>query len=137
MDSSHLDATENLHNIMIYQSMSGDATIVHSTFTAKGGSITAQQGDMIYVTNTTCTVELTNVKLALANDILLNVSGNSSSRGCGTQGSNGGDCNFIATNQILEGKIRVDGISSSDMSMAENTQLTGSINEGKTPVQSN
>ena len=128
MNSSHLDENESVHNIMIYQSMSGDAAIGHSTFTAKNGSITALQGDMIYVTNTTCTVELTNVALTLATDTLLNVSGNTSSRGWGTQGSNGGDCTFVATNQVMNGKIRVDDISKLDLTMKEKTQFTGSIN---------
>ncbi len=129
MDGSHLDDSENLHNIMIYQSMSGDAAIGHSTFSATGGTITAKQGDMIYVTNTTCSITLNNVKLMLANDMLLNVTGNSSSKGWGTQGSNGGDCNFDVVNQTLEGKIRVDDISSLNMSLGENSTFTGSINE--------
>ena len=128
MSSSNLDENDSIHNIMIYQSMSGDAAIGHSTFTAKNGSITAYQGDMIYVTNTTCTVELTNVALTLATDTLLNVSGNTSSRGWGTQGSNGGDCTFIATNQVMSGKIRVDDISKLDLTLQEGTQFKGSIN---------
>lgn len=128
MNSSNLDENDSVHNIMIYQSMSGDAAIGHSTFTAKNGSITANQGDMLYVTNTTCTVELTNVALTLATDTLLNVSGNTSSRGWGTQGSNGGDCTFIATNQVMNGKIRVDHISTLDMTLQQGTQFTGSIN---------
>lgn len=128
MGSSNLDENDSVHNIMIYQSMSGDAAIGHSTFTAKNGSITANQGDMIYITNTTCTVELTNVALTLATDTLLNVSGNTSSRGWGTQGSNGGDCTFIATNQAMNGKIRVDDISILDLTLQQGTQFTGSIN---------
>ena len=128
MSSSNLDENDSVHNIMIYQSMSGDAAIGHSTFTARNGSITAKQGDMIYITNTTCTVELTNVALTLATDTLLNVSGNTSSRGWGTPGSNGGDCTFIATNQVMNGKIRVDDISALDMTLQQGTQFTGAVN---------
>ena len=83
---------------------------------------------MIYITNTTCTVELTNVALTLATDTLLNVSGNTSSRGWVTQGSNGGDCTFIATDQVMSGKIRVDNISTLDITLQQGTQFTGSIN---------
>ena len=132
MDSSHLDESENIHNIMIYQSMSGDATVGHSTFTAQGGSITAKQGDMIYVTNTTCTVDLTGVELHLATDVLLNVAGNTSSRGWGTQGSNGGACTFVATNQTMSGKIKVDAISSLDCTLQQGTNFIGAINDENT-----
>lgn len=121
------DATENVHNIMLYQSMSGDAEVGHSSFTATGGSIVAKAGDMFYVTNTTCTVSLTNVALTLANDTLLNVAGNSSSRGWGTAGANGGTCTFTATNQTMSGNIVVDKISSLDLSLAEGSVFTGSI----------
>lgn len=129
MDSTHLDTADNVQNIMIYQSMSGDAEIGHSTFTAEGGSIVAKQGDMIYVTNTTCTINLSKVQLQLANDILLKVAGNESSRGWGTPGSNGGKATLNANEQILEGKIIVDDISTLDMNLQNGTSFTGTINE--------
>ena len=122
------DATENVHNIMLYQSMSGDAEVGHSSFTATGGSIVAKAGDMFYVTNTTCTISLTNVALTLANDTLLNVAGNSSSRGWGTAGANGGTCTLTASNQTMSGNIVVDEISSLDLSLAEGSVFTGAIN---------
>ena len=122
------DANENVHNIMLYQSMSGDAEIGHSSFSATGGSILANAGDMFYVTNTTCTISLTNVSLTLANDTLLTVSGNSSSRGWGTIGANGGACTFTADNQILSGNVIVDSISSLDLALADGTVFTGAIN---------
>lgn len=122
------DANENVQNIMLYQSMSGDAEVGHSSFTATGGSITANAGDMFYVTNTTCTVSLTNVALKLANDTLLRVSGNSSSRGWGTAGANGGVCTFTAGKQTLAGNIVVDSISSLDFQLADGSVFTGTIN---------
>ena len=122
------DANENVHNIMLYQSMSGDAEVGHSSFTATGGSILANAGDMFYVTNTTSTISLTNVALTLANENLLTVSGNSSSRGWGTAGANGGICTFLATQQTLNGIITVDSISSLDFQLADGSIFTGSIN---------
>ena len=122
------DATENVHNIMLYQSMSGDAEVGHSSFTATGGSILANAGDMFYVTNTTCTISLSNVALTLANENLLTVSGNSSSRGWGTAGANGGTCTFTASQQTLNGIITVDSISSLDIQLADGSIFTGSIN---------
>lgn len=122
------DAAENVQNIMIYQSMSGDAEVGHSSFTATGGSILANAGDMFYVTNTTCTISLTDVTLTLANGTLLNVSGNTSSRGWGTAGANGGSCTFIASSQTLTGNVVVDSISSLDFQMSDSSVFTGAIN---------
>jgi hypothetical protein len=122
------DANENVHNIMLYQSMSGDAEVGHSSFTAAGGSILANAGDMFYVTNTTCTISLSRVALTLFNDTLLNVAGNSSSRGWGTAGANGGICTLFASNQVLSGNILVDAISSLDFQLADGSAFTGSIN---------
>lgn len=130
MDGSHLNTqSDNIQNIMIYQSMSGDAEIGHSTFTAEDGQITAQQGDLFYVTNTTCTIDLARVKLELANDILLKVAGNESTRGWGTPGSNGGKCTLKASQQVLEGKVIVDDISTLDINLENESLFTGSINE--------
>lgn len=126
------DANENVHNIMLYQSMSGDAEVGHSSFTATGGSILASAGDMFYVTNTTSTISLTNVALTLANENLLTVSGNSSSRGWGTAGANGGICTFLVSQQTLKGIITVDSISSLDFQLADGSVFTGSINSSGT-----
>ena len=122
------DANENIHNIMLYQSMSGDAEVGQSSFTATGGSILANAGDMFYVTNTTCAITLSNVALTLANDTLLNVCGNSNSRGWGTAGANGGTCVFTVTGQTMNGNILVDEISSLDFSMLSGSVFTGAIN---------
>ncbi len=123
------DETENLHTIMIYQSMSGDAQEGEADFTVSGGSITAQKGDLFYSTNTSSTVNLENVALTLANDTLLRVAGNDGSRGWGTAGSNGADMKLYATDQKLTGKIIVDEISSLTLSLSEESSFEGSINE--------
>ena len=122
------DSDENIHCIMIYQSMSGDADLGEASFFAEGGSITAKTGDMFYITNTDCTISLNNVALTLANDTFLRVEGNSSSRGWGTQGANGGDVVLDAKAQKIEGNIIVDSISSLDFSMTEASSFTGAIN---------
>ena len=59
------DSDENIHCIMIYQSMSGDADVGEATFSAEGGSITAKTGDMFYITNTDCEITLKDVALHL------------------------------------------------------------------------
>lgn len=124
----HGDENENLHTIMIYQSMSGDADEGEGTLTVNGGSITGRNGDLIYTTNTTSVLNLNNVALTLSNDVLLRVTGNDSSRGWGTAGSNGADMSLFATNQILNGNIIVDEISSLALTMSEKSSFEGSIN---------
>lgn len=119
--------SESVHNVMIYQSMSGDADTGTSTFTMTNGDLTANQGDMIYVTNTSCTIELTNVTLDLYTDVLLNIVGNNSNN-WGTEGSNGGQCVFTVINQILTDKIIVDEISSLDLRLTNGSSFTGTIN---------
>ena len=121
------DSDENIHTIMIYQSMSGDADIGEAYFTAEGGSITGLSGDMFYVTNTDCTISLKDVSFTLANDTFLRVEGNSSSRGWGTEGANGGDVILTAEDQTIEGNILVDSISGLDMTMTNST-FSGAIN---------
>lgn len=124
----HGDENENLHTIMIYQSMSGDADEGEGTLTVNGGSITGRNGDLIYTTNTTSVLNLNNVALTLSNDVLLRVTGNDSSRGWGTAGSNGADMSLFATNQILNGNIIVDEISSLALTISEKSSFEGSIN---------
>lgn len=125
------DETENLHTIMIYQSMSGDAQEGEAGFTVSGGSITGQNGDLFYSTNTSSTVNLENVALTLANDTLLRIAGNDGSRGWGTAGSNGADMKLYTTDQKLTGKIIVDEISSLTLSLSEESSFEGSINEAQ------
>ena len=136
------DADENIHNVMIYQSMSGDAEVGSSSFSMTGGSLTALSGDMIYVTNTDCDISLSGVELTLANDKLLTIEGNSSSRGWGTAGANGANVNFTADAQVLTGDITVDTISTLNMAMTGGTAFTGTINvveneAGGTAVEDN
>lgn len=122
------DSDENIHCIMIYQSMSGDADVGKATFSAEGGSITAKTGDMFYITNTDCEITLKDVAFTLANDVFLRVEGNSSSRGWGTEGANGGDVTLTADSQEFTGNILVDEISSLALTMKNGTSYEGAIN---------
>lgn len=122
------DGSENLHNIMLYQSMSGDASEGTSSFQMTGGSITANSGDMFYVTNTDAVISLSDVALTLANNNLLTVAGNSSSRGWGTAGANGAQVAFTAADMTLEGDITVDTISTLQFKLASGAVFNGSLN---------
>ena len=121
---------ENVHNVMIYQSMSGDADVGTSKFSMTGGSLTSQNGDMFYVTNTHSIIDLSGVTLK-NNDksaYLMNICGNSASHGWGSAGSNGAQVEFTADAQTLSGDIIVDAISSLDMTLKGNSAFNGSVN---------
>lgn len=132
MTGATQDSEENIHCVMIYQSMSGDAALGDATFTMNGGSLTSKNGDLFYVTNTNCDITLSDVALTLANDNLLTVAGNSSSRGWGTEGSNGGNVNFTADSQTMEGNITCDSISTLNLTMKNATNFKGTINKSGT-----
>lgn len=119
---------ENLHGVMLYQSMSGDAEAGESHFQMTGGSLTTLAGDLFYVTNTDCAIELSGVALTPADGCLLRVEGNSGERGWGTPGRNGGHCMLNASAQALTGTIWVDEISSLEMRLSDGATFEGAVN---------
>ena len=143
-DTKGTSSDENVHNVMIYQSMSGDADVGTSTFSMTGGSLTAKNGDMIYVTNTHCVLTLSGVTLKNedSDGALLRVVGNSASHGWGTAGSNGAQVEFTADGQVLTGDIVVDTISTLTMTLKNGSSFTGTVNivenaQGGTAVSNN
>ena len=128
-DTKGSSSEENVHNVMIYQSMSGDADVGTSTFSMTGGTLTAKNGDMIYVTNTHCALTLSGVTIKNedADGALLRVAGNSASHGWGTAGSNGAQVEFTADGQTLNGDIIVDTISTLNMKLTNGSSFTGTI----------
>lgn len=129
-DTKGTSSDENVHNVMIYQSMSGDADVGTSSFSMTGGSLTSNNGDMFYITNTDCTLSLSDVDIVNKDSdaYLMNITGNSASHGWGTAGANGAQVTFTADDQTLEGDIRVDSISTLNMTISGNSTFTGTIN---------
>lgn len=129
-DTKGTSSDENVHNVMIYQSMSGDADVGTSSFSMTGGSLTSNNGDMFYITNTDCTLSLSGVDIVNKDSdaYLMNITGNSASHGWGTAGANGAQVTFTADDQTLEGDIRVDSISTLNMTLSRNSTFTGTIN---------
>ena len=115
-----------VNNVMIYQSMSGDASEGTGSFTMSGGSFDAAHGTLFYVTNTDATIDLEAADITLGDGQLLVVAGNDGQ--WGTEGKNGGTVTFTATDQTLEGSITVDEISSLDLQLKEESSYVGSIN---------
>lgn len=116
-------------NIFLYQSMSGDAASGQAVFTAKNSTITTNQGDSFYVTNTTAEINLEN------NRIINNDSAGNFLRiqkdSWGKSGSNGGTVTLNLTNQKATGNIVVDSISSLTMNLTNNSSFVGTINGEK------
>ena len=137
------DGSENIHNVMLYQSTSGDAAVGLSSFTMTGGSLTANAGDMFYITNTEAEITLTGVSLTNAADgALLRVEGNSASRGWGAAGQNGAQAVFNANSQLLAGDVIVDSISTLDFNLSGGSTFNGTIKivenaQGGTAVDGN
>lgn len=143
-DTKGTSSDVNVHNVMIYQSMSGDAEEGTASFSMKGGSLTSQNGDMFYITNTACTMELNGVVLSNEDTDanLMTIAGNDASHGWGTAGSNGAQVTCTAKNQTLSGNITVDTISTLNLTLSDSSDFTGTINivdnaDGGTAVDNN
>lgn len=121
-------------NVILYQSMSGDAEQGNSTFEMVGGSLTANNGGMFYTTNTESTFLLDGVDItpSAENDFFLKCTGNANARGWGQSGANGADCNFTARNQTMEGDVIWDSISQLDFYMLDGSTLTGAVLDDET-----
>ena len=129
-DTEGTSSAINVHNIMIYQSTSGDAEEGTSYFTASGGSITSNNGDMFYITNTACVITLSDVEFVSNNSDgnFMMIAGNDASNGWGSAGSNGAQVELICTDQTIEGDITVDTISTLDITLSGSSSLKGTIN---------
>lgn len=118
--------------VMIYQSMSGDASVGTGNFTAKNSTLQIQSSSnyyktapMFFITNTDAIINLENTKLVYGSNILIRAKGTSE---WGTSGSNGGNVTINATKQVLEGNIELDNISTLTMNLQETSEYTGTIN---------
>lgn len=117
-------------NILIYQSMSGDADVGTSTFTAKNTTLKSGHSAMFGITNTDCVINIEGINFEYADDndnILSACAGR-----WGKEGSNGGHCTFNAKNQTLEGNFTCDEISSVDLNLQNGCSYTGAIDSENT-----
>jgi hypothetical protein len=111
--------------VMLYQSFSGDAGVGTSILTMTGGSLTAVEGPMFYVTNTAAVIDLKgNAKLNAASGVLINAAAGR----WGNTGSNGGHLTFKADGETLVGDISCDDISTVRVALQNKTTLKGTIN---------
>lgn len=121
--------------IMIYQSMSGDANEGTGTFTATNSKLSIQSDSsyyqsapMFFITNTDAKINLNHCTLNYGSHILVSIKGTSE---WGNSGSNGGDVEFNATDQTLDGDIELDNISTLHMNLTSSS-YKGTINADNT-----
>ena len=114
--------------VMIYQSMSGDATEGEASFTANGGSIQNANGDIFFVNNTQATINLsgTDIENQDADGLFLRAA----AAGWGSEGSNGGHVTLNASGQTISGDMAVDSVSSLNLYLADGSTFEGAINSG-------
>jgi hypothetical protein len=112
--------------VLIYQSMSGDASGTKGTFTMTGGSLanTAATGPLFYVTNSTGVITLKDVDVTAAGGVLVKAATGS----WGNSGSNGGTVVLTADGETLAGDLVSDSSSSISATLRNGTTMTGSIN---------
>ena len=132
------DTYVDLGGIFIYQSMSGDADVGTSLFTAKNSKLTIAEDSSVYseapmfhVTNTACVINLDSTELSFGSQTFMEVS---SQNQWGNEGSNGGVAELNTNNEKIDGNVLVDSISSLVWNM-ENTEFSGAIDStGNTTV---
>ena len=119
--------------IMIYQSMSGDASIGKGVFTVVDSSLEISNSSSVYktaplffITNTLAEINITNTKIAYGSNILASVVGTNE---WGNALNNGGNLVLNAKNQSLRGNIIVDKISTLELNLV-NSAYRGMINNG-------
>lgn len=128
----------DLGGIFIYQSMSGDADVGTSLFTAKDSKLTIPQESSVYkeapmfhVTNTACVIDLKNTEFSFGSGTFLEVS---SQNQWGSTGSNGGNAELKTDSEKIDGNVIVDNISSLNWTM-KNTEFKGAVNStGNTTI---
>jgi hypothetical protein len=118
--------------VMIYQSMSGDASTGTGNFTATNSTLSISKDSsyyktapMFFITNTNAVINLTNTNLNFGSNTLIKESGTTA---WGTSGSNGGTLTLNASKQTLKGNIDVDKISSLTLNLKNSSNYEGTIN---------
>ena len=121
--------------IMIYQSMSGDASVGTGEFTSENSDLSILEtseyyktAPMFFITNTDAVINLTNTKLSYGSNVLVKCEGTTE---WGNEGKNGGNLVLNANNQQLIGDILVDEISNLEMKLVSST-YEGTINSNNT-----
>ncbi len=125
-NTKNSDKSDYFQAVMIYQSMSGDASEGQGAFTMNGGTLTNQNGDIFFINNTTARIDLTDASIVNndSNGVFLRAA----AAGWGSEGSNGGQVSLNASSQDINGNILVDAVSNLNLSLKNASALTSAIN---------
>lgn len=130
---SDIDGNGLTWSVILYQSMSGDSEVGEGSFEMDGGSLNSENGGLFYTTNTESTFTLDDVDITSTDDdFFLQCTGNSNSRGWGTAGANGAQCNFTGIEQEMDGDVVWDTISELDFYLTDGSSLTGAVVDDET-----
>ena len=112
--------------VMLYQSMSGDASEGTAAFTMLGGGLTNLNGDVFFVTNTSAVIKLTGTDIV--NDDPKGVFLRAAAAGWGREGENGGHVELYTAAQHIDGDLLADENSSLNLYFGDSSKLTGAVN---------
>jgi hypothetical protein len=113
--------------VMLYQSHGADSS--PSEYSMTGGQITAEDGPIFYVTNTSTKINLRAVTLSGASGVVLEaLKGDWGSDVAFDKPINGGIVHLIADEQILPGNIVLDENSTVSLELKNGSVLKGSVN---------
>ncbi|MCD7750636.1 MAG: hypothetical protein LUI10_02660 [Lachnospiraceae bacterium] len=131
---SDLSQNDTTWTVIVYQSMSGDSEVGTSTMQIIGGTLTSGNGGIFYTTNTESEIYISGVDITASDDceFFLMCTGNANERGWGTTGTNGSICSFTASDQIMEGDVIWDSISTLDFYIMNGSSLTGAVIDDET-----
>ena len=112
--------------VMLYQSMSGDASEGTASFTMLGGGLTNLNGDIFFVNNTRAAISLTGADIV--NDDPEGVFLRAAAAGWGREGQNGGHVELYTAAQHLDGDLLADAVSTLNIYLGDGSVLTGAVN---------
>ncbi len=124
-NTKNSDKSDYYQAVMIYQSMSGDADEGNASFTMNGGTLTNLNGDIFFVNNTLCDINLTDAEIVNEGD---GVFLRAEAAGWGSEGSNGGHVTMNASSQEIEGDMIVDDVSTLNLYLTDSSSFEGAIN---------
>ena len=124
-NTKNSDKSDYYQAVMIYQSMSGDADEGNASFAMNGGSLTNLNGDIFFVNNTLCDINLSGAEITNEGD---GVFLRAAAAGWGSEGSNGGHVTMNASAQEIDGDMIVDEVSTLNLYLTESSSFEGAIN---------
>ena len=124
--SKNSNKSDYYQAVMIYQSMSGDASTGTSSFSMEGGSLTNENGDIFFVNNTSCEINLSSAQIV--NNDASGVFLRAAAAGWGSEGSNGGKVSLRASAQTINGNMLVDSVSALNLYLQNGSTFTGAVN---------